>query len=111
MGRQSRRNVVAISVVLMLALSACGAKAVSPSTYVGSPDSPDLILEVDASQGDTISQAKVTRQDDQRVVVEVRIEQSADEAAPTVLEAPVRLDSPLAGREVVDQEGRAIPQA
>ncbi|AQP46658.1 hypothetical protein BW730_03025 [Tessaracoccus aquimaris] len=85
----------------------------TPSTYAGSPDSPDVVLLVEASDDAKIAEARVTQEDDQQVVVEVRIDGSdaSKDATIEVLEAEVRLDKPLGGRQVVDQEGRAIPES
>ena len=98
---------------LSLALLGCGTTWVSPSTYAGSPESPDIVLMVEAGAADEIAEAKVTGQDDEQVVVEVRLTRGEpdENAAGHTLEATVRLDGPLGGRQVVDQEGRAIPQA
>ena len=63
---------------LSLALLGCGTTRVSPSTYAGSPESPDIVLMVEAGAADEI-------------------------AAGHTLEATVRLDGPLGGRQVVDQ--------
>ena len=72
----------------------------------------ELVL-VEASEDARIAEARVTQEDDQQVVVEVRLDGSAEgkDATIEVLEAEVRLDKPLGGRQVVDQEGRAIPES
>lgn len=112
MNRQGRRWGSIIVVLVLFALTACGTKPVSPSSYQGEPDSANLTLRVEAGHGDTVAEATVTREDDQQVVVEVRVDvQEGSKTSETVvLEAEVQLDKPLGGRQVVDQEGRAIPQ-
>ena len=113
MHRQGRRFAAVAAAVVLLALTGCGTRQVTPSTYAGSPDSPDVVLLVEASEDARIAEARVTQEDDQQVVVEVRLDGSAEgkDATIEVLEAEVRLDKPLGGRQVVDQEGRAIPES
>lgn len=112
MYRQRRRFATIIPGIALL-LSACGTLPVSPSSYAGSPDSPDLLLRVEAGVGDQIVEAKAVETDAEVVVVELRIEEGDAERAASIvsLEAKVRLGQPLGGRQVVDQDGRAIPQA
>ncbi|GAA4892439.1 hypothetical protein GCM10025789_06840 [Tessaracoccus lubricantis] len=112
--RRRSRPALWIAVVgLVCALAACtDTVTVSPSTYSGKPDSQALTLHVDASAGDTIAEAKVAEEDDERVVIEVLLDESERESDdPATLEATVALDRVLGTREVVDTEGRAIPQA
>lgn len=123
MHRQRSRFATLLIPPLALLLSACGSLTVSPSSYAGSPDSPDLVLRVEAEEGDQIVEAKAIETDADVVVVEVRLEEGdggqAAKRTATIepleanapLEATVRLAQPLGGRQVVDQEGRAIPQA
>lgn len=103
----------AVLIVLVCALAACtGAQTISPSSYTGSPDSATLIVHVVTSDGGSIDEATVAEQNDERVVIEVRLVEGADaEAQPVTLDAEVTLDRALGTREVVDTEGRAIPQA
>ncbi|WP_143571058.1 hypothetical protein [Tessaracoccus sp. ZS01] len=116
MNRQRRgsRPAIWIAVVaLACALMACtDTVKVSPSTYSGDPDSQALTLQIQAAAGDTVAAVEVTEETDEQVVIEVLIDESSrDSEDAATLEAVVELDRVLGTREVVDTEGRAIPQA
>jgi len=106
-----------VAAVIAVGTVGCGARDVSPSSYTGQPDSAFLTLSVQSEGAERIAVARVTEEDDQSVVVEVRLEPAdgvpagaSMKSGDGLLEAEVQLDSPLGGRQVVDTLGRAVPQ-
>lgn len=115
MNGQRRRHGSVLTMLLacvLFALAGCSnPAALTPSTYSADPDSPELVLrfQVDASDGVAAS----AEETDTTVVIHAELVEDDGQGGDEDVEVSVsvRLESPLGTREVVDSEGRAVPQA
>ena len=114
MNAQRRRAPGALVMLLasmLLALVACSdSGALSPSTYSGEPDAQTLVLRFTLPANDGVS--ATAEETDTTVVVHAELleDERPGGDEDVELEVEVPLERELGAREVVDSEGRAIPQ-